>query len=95
MVYGEMDSNGRLGVGWANGRVRSDKAELAGLVQQLRWAPDRKGVLLASGCNAMLTLIEKPRKAEGRFLWQHEPEHRTLLREWRIIWRADDGIRWG
>ena len=65
VVYYEFGSEGRLGVGWARGRVRSDKAELAGLVQQLRWAPDREGVWLASDCNAMLTLIEKARRADG------------------------------
>ena len=80
VVYDEMQSTGRLGIGWARGRVRSDKAELAGLIQQLRWAPDRPNVWLASDCNAMLSLLEKARTASAQFVWQHE--HRTLLREW-------------
>ena len=58
-------------VGWAQGLSRSDTAELAGMVQQLRRAPDQAGVRLCSDCNGVLLMIERARTARPQTVVHH------------------------
>ena len=67
-------------VGWAQGLARCDTAELAGMVQQLRSAPDQPGVRLCSDCNGVLLMIERARLSRPQTLVRHA--QRALLREW-------------
>ena len=67
-------------VGWAQGLSRSDTAELAGMVQQLRRAPDQAGVRLCSDCNGVLLMIERARTSRPQTVVRHA--QRALLREW-------------
>ena len=69
--------------GWVTGLARSDAAELAGLISQLRAAPDCLGVRLASDCNGMLLLLIRARTMTRQQLMRHT--HRTLLLEWLAL----------
>ena len=70
-------------VGWTAAPPRSDRAELAGLVHQLRRAPDRSGVRLLSDCLSMLLLAQWSGTAPLDKIFGHE--HRGLLLEWRRL----------
>lgn len=70
-------------IGWVAGLPRSDAAELAGLICQLRRAPDRPGVRLCSDCNGVLLLIRRARSMSRTRLLKHP--HRALLLEWLAL----------
>ena len=72
--------------GWVAGLARSDAAELAGLISQLRAAPDRPGVRLVSDCNGMLLLLLRARTMTRQQLMRHM--HRALLLEWLALEKA-------
>ena len=70
-------------LGFALGPPRSDRAELGGLVAQLRRAPLSGVVRLVSDCLAMLLLVRWARGASYPQILMHE--HRGLLLEWRAL----------
>ena len=71
---------GRGILGYALGPARSDRAELAGLVLQLRLAPKGAGtVRLVSDCLAMLFLVRWASTASQQRVLKHV--HRGLLLE--------------
>ena len=70
-------------VGWTAAPPRPDRAELAGLVHQLRRAPNRAGVRLVSDCLSMLLLVRWAGAAPLDKILRHE--HRGLLLEWRRL----------
>jgi hypothetical protein len=70
-------------VGWTRGPCRSDRAELAALVAQLRLAPATGLVRLVSDCLAMLLLLQWAERTSADRVMRHE--HRVLLREWRRL----------
>ena len=79
-------AKGRGVLGYALGPARSDRAELAGLVLQLRLAPRGTGtVRLVSDCLAMLFLVRWASTASLQRVLEHE--HRGLLLEWRDLLR--------
>ena len=81
---------GRGLLGYALGPPRSDRAELAGLVAQLRNAP-RSGIIrLVSDCLAMLLLVRWAVRAAYPQILMHE--HRGLLLEWRELVAARDSL---
>jgi hypothetical protein len=67
-------------IGWGAGLLRSDTAELAGLLRQLAMAPDQAGVRLCSDCNGVLLMITRARSMTRTRLLRHT--HRALLIEW-------------
>ena len=76
---------GRGTLGYALGPPRSDRAELAGLLTQLRLAPRTGRIRLVSDCLAMLLLLRWASSAPLPKILVHE--HRGLLLEWRDLLR--------
>ena len=81
---------GRGLLGYALGPPRSDRAELAGLVAQLRNAPRNGIIRLVSDCLAMLLLVRWAVRAAYPQILMHE--HRGLLLEWRELVARRDSL---
>jgi hypothetical protein len=73
-------------VGWYAAPPAPDRAELAGIVSQLRLCPDAPDARIAADCLAMLLLAFWACSASPRQIMAHE--QRVLLREWRALLRA-------
>ena len=72
-------------LGFALGPPRSDRAELAGLLTQLRLSPRTGHIRLVSDCLAMLLLLRWASTTSLPKILVHE--HRGLLLEWRELLR--------
>jgi len=73
------------GLGWTQGDVRADRAELGGLIAQLRRAGSGR-VRLLTDCLAMALLARWAERAPTTAILRHE--HRVLLLEWRALVKA-------